>query len=143
MNKFVMCLFAALFSFSIYAADFPEKSMPMTSIIGKLEAKGFVDVYEVEYDDKVYHVKARNAQGKDVEATVDPISGKITPTKVAPSSKITLMDAVKKVEQAGYHNIYKIERSDDKYEMSALDKDGKKVSLEVDGKTGKISSDFF
>lgn len=127
---------------TIFANDIPEKTIPMTNLIKSLENKGYTVVRDVKYDDGVYKVDAINAQGKDVEAKVNPMTGVITQSKDG-SMKLTTFNAAQEIENAGFKNIYSIESSGDKYKVKAMDKDGKKISLTVDGESGKISKDLF
>jgi hypothetical protein len=103
-----------------------------------LESHGYVVVNKIDYSDNVYHVKAINNRGQDVKADINPRSGKITKTS-ADKEKLTMSDAAQKINQSGYHNIYFMEASGRKYKAKALDKTGDKVSLDVDGNSGKIS----
>jgi hypothetical protein len=127
---------------TIFANDVPQKTIPMTNLLKTLESSGYSIVRDVKYDDGMYKIDAINAQGKDVEAKVNPMTGDITQTKDG-SMKLTILNAARKVEDSGYKNIYSIESSGDKFKVKALGNDGKKVSLTIDGETGKVSKDLF
>ncbi len=47
-------------------------------IAQSLETQGYV-VHEIEVDDGVYEVEATNADGWQVEAAIDPVTGEILP----------------------------------------------------------------
>jgi hypothetical protein len=51
-------------------------------------------------------------------------------------SNLSVADVVKKVEAAGYQNIYKVEPNGTEYEVKAF-KAGKKIELRIDA-TGEI-----
>lgn len=51
---------------------------------------------------------------------------------------LTLHEVQLKVEALGYREITKIERDDDKYEIKAIDAEGRRVELDVDPVTGAI-----
>jgi uncharacterized membrane protein YkoI len=137
INKIIVGFSSALFAFSVYAADVPQHAMPMSNIINKLTEHGYVVVNKIDYDNNVFHVEGIDKQGKEVKSDVDPASGKITDTSTD-KAKLTLSQAVKKAEQAGYKNIYSIEASGDKFEVKALDKDGKEASVDVDAVSGEV-----
>lgn len=143
MNKIVVTAIAGLACFSAYATDYPAKSLPMTTILSNLESQGYT-AKEIKFKDNLFKVEATDKQGKEVDIEVNPETGALNnKDKESAAMTLTMQDAVKKVEAAGYHTIYYIEADDDKYEVKALDKDGKKVSLDVNGKTGEISKDIF
>ncbi len=137
INKFIVGISSAVFALSVYAADYPEHGIPMSKLINELETHGYVVVNKVDYDNDVYHVEGINKEGKEVKADINPQSGKITVTSDE-KARLTISEAVKKLEQSGYHDIYSIEASGDKYEAKALDKDGNKASVDVDAVTGEV-----
>ena len=141
MSKTILTLVVGLSCFSAYAADMPVKSLPMTTIISNLDAKGFT-AKEIKFKDNVYHVDAMNKQGKDVDVEVNPETGALNQTEKS-AMTLTMQEAAKKVEAAGYRSIYFIKADDSKYVVKALDKDGKKVSLDVNGTSGEISKNLF
>jgi len=142
MSKIILTIVAGLVCFSAYAEDMPAKSLPMTTIISDLEKQGYLVIKEIKFKDDAYHVEAIDKQGKEVEVKVNPETGALDQSKKS-SMSLTMQEAVKKIEAAGYHSIYSIEADDDKYEAKALDKDGKKVSIHVNGNSGEISKDIF
>ena len=52
--------------------------------------------------------------------------------------QLTMTQAIQKVEEAGYTNITKAEFDSGRYEIKALNKDGQRIELHVDPKTGNI-----
>ncbi len=140
--KIILTLVVGLSCFSAYAAeDMPAKSLPITTIINNLESKGYT-AKEIKFKDSSYHVDAINKQGKEVDLTVNPETGVLNQTEKN-TLTLSIQNAAKKVEAAGYRSIYYIKADDDKYVVKALDKDGKKVSLDVNGTSGEISKNLF
>ncbi len=116
----------------------PEKSMPMSQILQSIQKQGFGTIVDIEYDDGVYSAKAINYRGDNTSLEVAPLSGEIIKPKAEDRDQISIFDAAKKVEAAGYHNIYEMKTSKSKYEVKAYDSNDKKVSLDVDVKSGTI-----
>ena len=134
----------ALVLASPFALAGDKKSEPghMVKVLNDLKAKGYTIVKKVEFDDDNGEYKADvvNAAGKDLEIIVNPKTGKM----VKPKEDITgwnALEIAKKVQDAGYKNIYEIntELMGDEYKVKALDEQGEKISIKVDIKSGKIT----
>jgi uncharacterized membrane protein YkoI len=146
MRKFIIALLAGV-SLALIAplalADHHLKGYPpvsMSTVLGQLEHQGYYDFDEVEYDHGSYEVKAYNAQGQRVKLHYNPTLPSTPAVKPKQDSQqLTMAQAAKKVEAAGYSNIYKIELEHGWYEVKAMGKNGKKVEWHVDPQTGKIS----
>lgn len=119
-----------------------DNSIKMTKALENLRTKGFNIIRKIEFDDDTYAASAINAEGKEVKIHIDSRTGEIAPHKES-NELMSALDVAKKVEQAGYQNIYKIDTQwfRDKYEVKAFDRNGKKVDLDVDARTGKIVRD--
>lgn len=116
----------------------PEDNMPMSKVLNKLKDNGFLIIKEIEFDDGVYKAKTVSAQGKDDKISFDPKTGELKSSDKHPGALSTLDIAVK-LEGQGFTKIYKMDmESGDKFQIKALDKNGKRTKLEVDGKTGNI-----
>lgn len=137
---------------TVFANDHerPANAVDISAVIQNVQAKGYQDIREVEFDDGVYKVKAVNANGKKVNIYIDPQKNEILNVKTSHkvkkknnTVKLSMLDAIKKVEAAGYHAVYEIDVEHHKYEIKALDKAGKKARLQVNGNTGKVSKKLF
>ncbi len=141
-------LIAPLFlSYGVYGAsrdmnDNMPMNVQMTKMIRGLENNGYIVIRDIKFDNGVYKVDAINAQGKDVEAKVNPTTGMVTQSADG-KVRITTFDAAQKVENAGYKSIYSIEASGDNYKVKAIQSNGDKISLTVDGANGNIRKDLF
>lgn len=121
-----------------------QQITPMSAVLRNLQASGYVAIKEVRLEDGFYKAEAINAQGKKIDVRIDPETGKIVePKSPQPAAVIDIITAVNKVEAAGYHGIYKIEAEDGKYDVKALDQNGKNVHLKVDAQTGKVTKKWF
>lgn len=130
------------FAQSIYAEEPSTKSLTMSAVIQKLQSKGYNIIRKVKIEDGNYKAETINSQGIEVKVRINSQTGEITSSNEKPV-KLTMFDAVKKVEAADYHDIYKVESEEGKYEVKAFGKDGKKVELEVNANTGNISKEWF
>lgn len=121
-----------------------QQITPMSAVLRNLQASGYVAIKEVRLEDGFYKAEAINAQGKKIDVRIDPETGKIVePKSTQPAVVIDIITAVNKVEAAGYHGIYKIEAEDGKYDVKALDQNGKNVHLKVDAQSGKVTKKWF
>lgn len=125
-----------------FADETPATLLDMSKILQNLNSKGYNIVRKVELEHGMYEAETINTQGNEIKIQINAQTGEITSPKES-NKQITMLDAVKKVETEGYHNISKIKSEHGNYEIKALDKDGKKVELKVDASTGKINKAWF
>ncbi len=131
------------FGFQPAIADtVPASAMPLSKILENLQSKGYTIFREIEFLNGLYVTKAFNAQGQNLKIRINPQTGEIVEPK-AQATTLSLIDVTKKLENAGYHSITKISFDRGEYEAVALDKDGKQVDLDIDGKTGQVNKDWF
>ncbi|WP_083651937.1 PepSY domain-containing protein [Photobacterium proteolyticum] len=69
------------------------------------------------------------------------VSAKADPVEETASSALTVPKAMRMLQNQGYHDFRKIkvEREENEIEVEARDKEGRKVELEIDLYTGKIT----
>lgn len=150
--SFAIVLLAVFGIQSSFAAAEAHKNPPpkvtMIEMMQKLQKGGYHEINSIEYDgkEKAYEVKGLDDKGIKVEAKLSDDLAKLPKglpfSKTEPKAlpQVTMMEAMKKVMDAGYHDACKLEVAKNaNYEVAALDKDGKKVDLKVDSKTGKVS----
>lgn len=56
----------------------PANARPLSEIIKLVEEAGHKTIVELEFEGGVYEIEALDAQGKEVEIEVDPVSGKVS-----------------------------------------------------------------
>lgn len=117
-------------------------AIPMSKILTNLQEKGYAIVLKIELEDGSYKAKVIDSKGKELKINITPQTGEIIRPK-AQTARLTMAEAVKKAEEAGYKNIYKVSSSSNEYELKGFDKDNKKVSVNVDATTGKINKEWF
>lgn len=135
-------LFFTVASPLVLAEEVPANALPLSKIVENLQSKGYSVVREIEFENGLYVTKAFDPQGQTSKIRIDPISGKIVEPK-AKATTLSLLDVLRRLENGGFHGISKISFERGQYEAIALDRDGKKVDLDIDGKTGEITKDWF
>lgn len=124
------------------AAPAVHQITQMSVVLQNLQTSGYVAVQKIKLDDGFYKAEVINVQGEKVNVRIDPETGSVVDPKPSQPA-INILTAVNKIEAAGYHGIYKIESNGDKYDVKALDQNGKDVHLTVDVVTGKVSKKWF
>lgn len=126
----------------VLAGNMKSEPGQMVKVLNDLKAKGYTIVKKVEFNDNNGDYKADvvNAEGKNLEITVNPKTGKM----VKPKDDITgwtAFEIAKKVNNAGYKNIYEIntELLGHEYKIKALSEKGEKIIIKADVETGKIT----
>ncbi|WP_018990536.1 PepSY domain-containing protein [Aromatoleum toluclasticum] len=112
----------------------------------KVEALGYRDLTKLEREKDKYEIKATNADGRLVAIDVDPVTGVVLKTEAKrdkdtsakPTTGLTLHQAQVKVEAMGYRDLKEIERDGDKFEVTATDREGRLVELDVAPVTGEV-----
>lgn len=134
MKKTVILLIGCMFTLFTATAwadnDIPPPgSIPMSTVLQNLKAKGYEIVPSVKFKDGNYEARAISAQGQKVTVAVNAKTGEVMAAKTRMETTISTLQAVQTVEKAGYHSIYKITRHEDKYKVKALNKDNEKVEF--------------
>ncbi len=133
----------SLLSMPLAFADAPQ-TMPgqMLKVLDSLHAKGFNIVKKIEFNQEngAFEANVLNAEGKTINIQINPITGEMTKPK-GEIIGLTAIEIAKKLQTAGYSNIYEIntELFANKYVVKVLDENGKKQDLKVDVKTGEIT----
>jgi hypothetical protein len=138
INTTVVALLLCNVSGALAADKVPDNAMKMSQLLQNIEKNGYGIIKSIKFDDGEYKATAINNQGDEVKLQIAPQSGEILKPKEN-AGGLSIIEATQKVEQAGYRNIFEIDVKKDKYEMKAYDQKDKKVSLDVDAKSGKIS----
>ncbi|KTD75236.1 MULTISPECIES: PepSY domain-containing protein [Legionella] len=131
-------LIFALASQTVLADEIPSRTLPMSEILKIIQARGYSAIREVEFDDGLYEVEALDGKGNQIIVRMNPHTGDFIKNPIPNKYPISILEAAQKIEDAGYHTIYKIEVHGSQYEVNALDKKYKKVKLRLDASTGKI-----
>jgi len=135
VNLVILMLCAPL----VFAAT-AKSEVSMSKALMNLQSQGFSIVRKIELEHNEYVAKVINAEGKEMKIRINSQTGELTKPK-SRQERLSALDIAKKVEEAGYKNIYKIDTEwfRDEYEVKAKDSNGKDLELSVDAKTGKIT----
>lgn len=146
-NTTMTSLFLGTFLFAASPLSFAAgglKSEPgqMFKALTALQDKGFVIVKKIEFNgmNGAFNATVVNAEGKNLDLQIDPQTGEVSKNKGAITGW-TAREIAQKVQDAGYNNIYEIDTAlfGNEYKVKALGDNGKKISLKVDVRTGKIN----
>ncbi len=113
--------------------------MPISKALTALKTKGYSVVKKIEFDDGIYEAKALNALGKEIKVKINAKTGEIEKDKDN-VAWLSALDVAKKVEDAGYRNISKIDAEGKEYEVKALNKEGKETKLLINAQSGEIAT---
>ena len=105
-------------------------------ITSQVEAAGYSQVRDIEFEDGFWEVKAVDAQGKRTKLLVDPDSGELLDPRAPPA--MTVADIGNLLQQQGYTNVRDIELDDGRYEAEAVNPAGHEVDLILDPRDGGI-----
>jgi uncharacterized membrane protein YkoI len=133
LTAFSVALALALGAGQVSAAD---DAMTSPQVRASLEAQGYTNVNDVEFEDGVWKADARSADGQRVELRIDPATGKVFPEDAVAS--LSEADVRAKLSAAGYGNVHDVEFDDGMWTADAEDGNGKDLKLTLDPQTGKI-----
>lgn len=113
-------------------------AQPVSVVLQKLKAEGYIAVKKIKLVDDEYQVNAINNLGETADILINSYTGElISMKKIEPH--ISMFEIVEKVEAVGYGNITAIEAKNNDYEIMAVDRVGKETQLRVDAITGKVT----
>lgn len=112
-----------------------QEALTAAKVKATLEAQGYTNVHDVEFDDGMWKADATSADGKKTDVRLDA-SGKVFPEdRVA---TIGEADVRAKLAAAGYTNVHDLDYDDGLWKAEARDPTGKDVELRLDGDTDEI-----
>lgn len=110
-------------------------------IIQQVEAAGFRDIRDVEFDDGLWQVDATAPDGQRVELHIDPATNEILDPRTPPA--LTAADIAARLASQGFTDVHDVEFDDGRYEAEARDRDGRRVDLTVHPGDGRVLSSRF
>lgn len=54
-----------------------QSQMSATELVQHLESQGYTNIHDIEFDDGLFEVDARDPEGRAVELKIDPTNGSI------------------------------------------------------------------
>lgn len=113
-----------------------QDALTAAEVRAKLEAQGYTNINDVEFEDGVWSADARSADGNRVDLSINPSTGEIYPDEqVATLGKA---DVEAKLAAAGYTNVHDVEFEGGVWKAEADDQTGKDVELRLDPNTGEV-----
>jgi len=85
-----------------------------------------------------FNIKHTRSLGLGRLAVVSVVSALLLSTAAYAGGMMSQDQIAQKVLEQGYSKVNRMEMEDGMYEVKATDKDGKRVKLNVDPKTGKV-----
>jgi len=102
----------------------------------QLEAQGYTDINDVEFDDGMWEADARSADGNRVELRIDARTGEVFPDEQV--AELSEADVRAKLAAAGYTNVHDVDYDDGMWKAEGDDPAGKDVEVRLDPRTGEI-----
>lgn len=110
----------------------------MSAILQNLMANGYVVIRKINPEKGFLKADTINVQGQSVKVSINPQSGEITEPKLT-KPLLSPLEAVKKVEAAGYHDISSVDFKGANFLVKGLDQAGKSAKVNVDASSGAIT----
>lgn len=105
----------------------------------KLQAAGYAEVREIEFDSGLWEAEVRRADGRWGEVALDPIQGEVFDAE-AGRAVLDARSIAEKLEAAGYSEISDLDRDGALWEAEARDGSGQRVELRMSGYDGRVLS---
>ena len=101
-----------------------------------LATQGYRNINDVKFNEGVWMADALSLDGKHVEITLDPGTGKVVTDEGVATISRAAVTAI--LTANGYTNLHDIDFEDGVWKVEAHDRNGADVELKVDPNTGKV-----
>lgn len=102
----------------------------------QLEAQGYTEINDVEFDDGMWEADAKSADGNHVDLRIDAKTGEVFPNDQV--AELSEADVRAKLAAAGYTNVHDVDYDDGVWKAEGDDPAGKDVEVRLDPRTGEI-----
>jgi hypothetical protein len=113
-----------------------EQALTQQEVGAQLTQQGYTDVHDLEFQDGIWTARARSGDGERVKLRVDPITGRAYPNKQV--SMISEDDIRSSLSVQGYTNVHDMDFHHGIWTVRARNSAGVRVSLQIDGQSGRI-----
>ena len=120
----------------VLAQEAVPETMTSAEVRAKLEAQGYTNINDVEFEDGIWTADARSADGNRVDLSIDPRTGNIYPDEQV--ANLGESDVKARLSAAGYANVHDVEFEDGVWKAEAEDAQGKDVELRLAPTTGEV-----
>jgi uncharacterized membrane protein YkoI len=108
-------------------------------VTARLQAAGYAEVRDVEFDGGLWEAEVRRADGRWGEVAIDAASGEIFDAKDG-KPMLDARGVAEALEAAGYSEITDLDRDGGLWEAEARAQDGTRVELRLAGHDGRVLS---
>ena len=129
-------LLTALALASLCPAAFASIGSP-DDVTRALNAAGYADVRDVEYDDGLWEAEVRRPNGRWGEVALDARTGEVFDAMSA-RPLIDLPQVLAAIERAGYTRVHDLDREGALWDAEAHDAQGMRVELRISGYDGRV-----
>lgn len=136
-NAARLAVFAAAGVFAVGAAA--QRIDDVGQAIGALQAAGYTTVRDVEFDDGLWEAEVKGADGRWHDVHVDPASGSVI-DRMSGGALLTAGAVTERLKQTGYTSIHELDLDEAVWDAEAVDAQGQRVEVRVNGFTGAILS---
>lgn len=102
-----------------------------------LNAAGYAEVRELEFDDGLWEAEVRRANGLWGDVAIDPATGEIFDALSA-HPLIELPQVLASLERNGYTQVHDLDREGALWDADAVDAQGMRVELRISGYDGRV-----
>lgn len=135
MNKLVIAS-AALLLAATGTNALAQQVKTENDVRTQLEQQGYKDVHDLEFEDGMWHAKAKGADGTRLSVNVDPKTGKAFPDKKV--ARLGKEDVKAALATQGYTDVDDVDFDDGMWHAEAKNRAGKKVKVQIDPDSGKV-----
>ena len=117
---------------------FAQQAAGMTEpqVRAQLEAQGYTEIHDVEFDDGMWEADAKSADGNHVDLRIDPKNGAVYPSEQV--ANLGEADVRAKLAAAGYANVHDVDYDEGVWKAEGDDSAGRDVEIRLDPNTGDI-----
>lgn len=115
----------------------PTDALTAPQVRAHLEASGYTDIHDLEFDDGMWKADAKSADGKKVDVRLDPRTGQIYPDDRG-VSQLSEADIRARLAVAGYTGVHDVKFDDGLWKAEGKDRGGRDIELRLDPDTGEI-----
>ncbi len=118
------------------AAASAQQGLTSQQVRTQLEAQGYTNINDIEFEDGMWTADARSADGNRVGVSIDPRTGQVYPDEQV--ANLSKADVEAQLAAAGYTNSHDVEYEDGLWKAEADDPAGRDVEVRLDPRTGQI-----
>ncbi|KFN48049.1 PepSY domain-containing protein [Arenimonas metalli] len=106
----------------------------------RLQAAGYADVRDLEYDDGLWEAEVRHADGRWHDVALDPATGELMDDR-GDRGLMTAGDVIARLQAAGFTEVRDLDLDDAVWEADARGSDGRRVELRINAHSGRVISE--